>query len=90
MRSDERENTAGLSLTAACTSSASGKVSPSATITLGLSDCAMPSLNAFTGMPVLMGNEMNSVPTLGSSISALVTAGSIVGVKPAVVSSGLP
>ena len=50
----------------------------------------MPSLNAFTGSAVLIGKEMNSMPTLGSSMSALVTIGSISGEKPAVVSSGLP
>ena len=65
-------------------------MSPSATITLGLVESAMPLLKAFTGIAVLIGNEMNSMPTLGSSISALVTTGSISGVKPAVVSSGLP
>src|ERR1700756_3542261 len=90
MRSDERENTAGGFFTAASTSSASGQVSPSATITLGLGECAMPSLKAFRGTAVLIGNEMNSMPTLGSSISAFVTIGSISGEKPAVVSSGLP
>ena len=39
---------------------------------------------------VLIGNEMNSMPMFGSSISAFTTAGSDSGVKPAVVSSGLP
>ena len=43
-----------------------------------------------TVAPVLIGNEMNSIPTLGSSINALTTPGSIDGVKPAVTSSGLP
>jgi len=90
MRSDERENTAGLSLTAASTSSPSCQVSPKATITLGFGECAMPSLKALTGIAVLIGNETNSMPTFGSSISALVTTGSIDGTKPAVVSSGLP
>ena len=50
----------------------------------------MPLLKARTATPVLIGNEMNSMPMFGSSISALTTAGSDVGVKPAVVSSGLP
>ena len=50
----------------------------------------MPWLKAFTGIPVLIGNEMNSMPTLGSSVSALTTAGSMLGVNPAVTSSGLP
>ena len=90
MRSDEREYTAGLSFTASFTSAPSCHVSPSATITFGLGECAMPSLKARTGMAVLIGNEMNSIPTLGSSISALVTTGSMAGAKPAVVSSGLP
>ena len=36
----------------------------------------MPLLKAWTGIAVLIGNEMNSMPTLGSSISALTTAGS--------------
>src|SRR6516162_4580490 len=90
IRSDERENTAGLSFTAASTSSVRGQVSKSATITLGLGEYAIPSLKAFTGIAVLIGNEMNSMPTLGSSMSALVTMGSISGEKPAVVSSGLP
>ena len=65
-------------------------MSPSATITLGLVESAMPLLKALTGPGRLIGNEMNSIPTLGSSISALTTAGSESGAKPAVVSSGLP
>ena len=90
MRSDEREYTAGLSFTASFTSAPSCHVSPSATNTFGLGECAMPSLKARTGIAVLIGNEMNSIPTLGSSISALVTTASMGGEKPAVVSSGLP
>jgi peroxiredoxin len=43
----------------------------------------MPSLKAFTGTAVLIGNEMNSMPTLGSSISAFVTMGSISGERKA-------
>ena len=35
----------------------------------------MPLLKLCTGSPVLIGNEMNSMPTLGSSISALTTIG---------------
>ena len=90
MRSDERENTAGLSLTAATISGASCQVSPSATMTLGLGESAMPLLKFFTAIGRLIGNEMNSIPTLGSSISALVAIASASGEKPAVTSSGLP
>src|SRR5262249_39781332 len=46
MRSDEREYTAGLSLTACMMSGGSGQVSPSATITLGFGESAMPLLKA--------------------------------------------
>ena len=90
MRSDERENTAGLSATACTMSGVSCQVSPSATITLGLGESAMPLLKAFDTAALLIGNEMNSIPTLGSSISALVATGSESGEKPAVTSSGLP
>ncbi len=59
-------------------------------MTLGLSEPSMPLLKACTTIAVLIGNEMNSIPMFGSSISAFTTAGSEVGVKPAVTSSGLP
>ena len=90
MRSDERPNTAGLCFTASMTSGPSGEVSPSATMTLGLSECSMPLLKFCTTTPMLIGNEMNSMPMFGSSISALMAADSEAGVKPAVTSSGLP
>ena len=50
----------------------------------------MPLLKACTTIAVLIGKEMNSIPTLGSSINALTAAGSDAGVNPAVTSSGLP
>ena len=75
MRSDERPNTAGLCLTASITSGPSGQLSPSATMTFGLSEPSMPLLKFCTTRPVLIGNEMNSMPMFGSSISALTTTG---------------
>ena len=90
MRSDERENTAGPSLIACSVSGGSCQVSPSATMTLGLGESAMPLLKFLTAIGKLIGNEMNSIPTLGSSINALVATASASGEKPAVTSSGLP
>ena len=59
-------------------------------MTLGLSEPSMPLLKACTTIAVLIGKEMNSIPTFGSSINALTAAGSDAGVNPAVTSSGLP
>jgi hypothetical protein len=50
----------------------------------------MPLLKLSTVTAALMGNEMNSMPTLGSSSSDLTAIGNISCEKPAVVSSGLP
>ena len=65
------------------TSGPSGQVSPSATITLGLAESAMPLLKfSHRTIAVLIGKEMNSIPMFGSSISALTAAGSDVRRKP--------
>src|SRR4051812_8889933 len=90
MRSDDRENTAGLSRTASMTSGPSGQVSPSATITLGLVDPTIPLLKLSTGRAALIGKERNSIPVFGSSSSALVATDRASGANPAVTSRGLP
>ncbi len=90
MRSDDRENTAGPCRTASMMSAPSAQVSPSATITLGLVEPAIPLLKCSTVTAVLIGNEMSSMPVLGSSSSALAATPRASGANPAVTSSGLP
>ena len=66
----------GFRCTASMTSGPSGQVSPSATITLGLVESAMPLLKlSHRTTAVLIGNEMNSMPMFGSSSSALAADG---------------
>ena len=75
MRSDDRENTAGLSRTASMTSGPSGQVSPSATITLGLVDPTIPLLKLSTGRAALIGKERNSIPVFGAASGIGAAAG---------------